>query len=99
MTLAILLALSNGSVSMAEDKARTSSIGESQKMYYVNTKPQGSNNHEVHHEDCKKINLSKANLYMQLGRFSNCTDAVSKAIQTFTDADGCYFCSRKCHVR
>lgn len=64
-------------------------------FYYVNTRPKVGQNHEVHKDGCDYMPLNKK----LLGLFSNCEDAVKKAKETYSDADGCYFCCRPCHTR
>ena len=67
------------------------------KHYYVNTNPEKGQNHEVHADGCNKMPLSKNRSY--LGYFSNCSQAVEEAKKTYSDADGCFWCSRACHIR
>ncbi|MFK5854480.1 MAG: hypothetical protein QM503_00015 [Bacteroidota bacterium] len=63
------------------------------KRYYVNTK---NYDHEVHHEDCTYLPLAANRKY--LGVFSNCAAAVIEAKKTYSNADGCYYCSNECHT-
>lgn len=67
------------------------------KFYYVNndqTKNPGSH-HEVHTEEhANELNI-KNKTY--LGYYDNCHDAVEKAKETYSDADGCAICCSLCH--
>lgn len=70
---------------------------EEMKQYYVNKKPQGNGDHEVHREDCKHLPHLDHKEY--LGLFSNCKDAVEEATKIYAQADGCFFCCKECHKR
>ena len=60
-------------------------------FYYINEQT-----HEVHKDGCSYF---PKNNPIYLGPFSNCTDAVSKAIgMGFHQANGCYYCSIECHT-
>ncbi|WP_313346891.1 hypothetical protein [Sedimentibacter sp.] len=65
--------------------------------YYVNNNPtlNPGYHHEVHTEEhANELNiLSKK----YLGFYSNCFDAVDKAKETYSDADGCKTCCSLCH--
>lgn len=65
--------------------------------YYVNNNAQpGSNDHEVHNENCYWLSLASNMKY--LGDFSNCRDAVREAKKYYNDTNGCAYCSRECHT-
>lgn len=68
-----------------------------QQRYYVNndqTKNPGLH-HEVHTEECaNKLGIKNKAF---LGYFSNCFDAVEKAKEIYSDADGCIICCFPCH--
>jgi hypothetical protein len=64
--------------------------------YYVNTNAQANGDHEVHTKSC--IYLPEAENRIYLGEFSNCHDAVKKAKEYYSKADGCYHCSEDCHT-
>lgn len=67
------------------------------KFYYVNnnqTKNPGLH-HEVHtDEHAKELKIVNKSL---LGYYDNCLDAVEKAKETYSDADGCAICCTLCH--
>lgn len=63
--------------------------------YYVNTAPFSGQNHEVHKEGCTYMPTNKKHL----GLFSSCQGAVTKAKETYPDADGCYYCCNACHTK
>jgi len=67
------------------------------QFYYVNndqTKNPGLH-HEVHTETCANNLGIKNKSY--LGYYNNCSDAVKKAKETYSDADGCKICCFPCH--
>lgn len=64
--------------------------------YYVNKNPQDNGDHEVHREDCEKLPSPANREY--LGHFDCCEDAVEKAKQIFSQSNGCFYCSEKCHT-
>ena len=63
--------------------------------YYVNTKPKSGDPHEVHRDDCEEL----PNNRRFLGAFDSCEPAVKEAKEHYSDADGCWHCSRDCHNR
>jgi hypothetical protein len=65
--------------------------------YYANKNAQSNGDHEVHDQTCYKLPLESNRKY--LGDFSNCKDAVKKAKETDSSADGCKICSPTCHNR
>ena len=67
------------------------------KKYYVNDNAQANGDHEVHHEDCIYLPLSKNRT--DLGSFSNCSDAVKKAKNYHSQVNGCKTCSKECHTQ
>lgn len=64
--------------------------------YYVNKNAQSNGDHEVHREECTFMPAPQHRAY--LGDFDNCRDAVRKAKASYTQADGCYYCSRPCNT-
>ncbi|MBU0710656.1 hypothetical protein KJ762_12475 [bacterium] len=64
--------------------------------YYVNKNAQSNGDHEVHKESCDYLPSSENRIY--LGYFSNCSEAVQKARESFDQSNGCYFCSYECHT-
>ncbi len=64
-------------------------------LYYVNNKSQPNRDHEVHKSDCSKIPSDKK----YLGNFSTCQEAVKEAKKTYSQSNGCYWCSNECHTR
>jgi hypothetical protein len=63
--------------------------------YYVNKNEQDNGEHEVHRHSCSY--LPEPENRVELGKFSNCQDAVKKAREFYEDVDGCAFCCRTCH--
>ncbi len=67
------------------------------QYYYVND-DQTKNpnwNHEVHTEEHAKELKIQHKSY--LGYFSGCAEAVKKAKEKYSDADGCATCCPSCH--
>lgn len=64
--------------------------------YLVNKNAQYNGDHEVHREDCN--HLPHPENRKDLGIFYNCHDAVKKAKEYDSDADGCYYCCNECHT-
>ncbi len=64
--------------------------------YLVNTNAQLNGDHEVHKETCDHLPDLENQKY--LGDFTNCRDAVNKAKEYDSDADGCYYCNYPCHT-
>ena len=63
--------------------------------YYVNNNAQPTGEHEVHKESCQYLPTNRTDL----GYCSDCTEAVRKARQIYSNVDGCYYCSYPCHKR
>jgi len=63
--------------------------------YYVNNNPQPNGDHEVHVRSCNYFPADA----MYLGEYDSCAPAVAKARQTYSRADGCYWCCNPCHTR
>lgn len=63
--------------------------------YYVNDSPQEDEDHEVHKEGCRRLELvvSKTNLGFHL----NCVGAVEVAKIIYSKADGCKHCCSERH--
>lgn len=64
--------------------------------YYVNTDAQPNGDHEVHRAGCTFLPGEKARIY--LGDFESCRAAVRRAEEQYRQVNGCYYCSRPCHV-
>lgn len=67
------------------------------KSYYVNTKPQPTGEHEVHTGDCIYLPNQENRIY--LGYFETCQEALTEAKKTYSNVDGCYYCSNSCHKK
>ncbi len=65
-------------------------------MYYVNKNAQNNGDHEVHESTCSYLPKTENCLY--LGNFDSCKKAVSKAKETYSQSNGCYYCSNACHT-
>lgn len=67
------------------------------EYYYVNndqTRNPGLH-HEVHTEEhANELNITNKSY---LGYYDNCNDAVVKAKEKYSDADGCAICCSICH--
>ncbi|EBY2674477.1 hypothetical protein DVF44_23155 [Salmonella enterica subsp. enterica serovar Schwarzengrund] len=67
------------------------------KHYYVNKNAQSNGDYEVHSEDCAWIPAVYNRDY--LGYFNDCVPAVEQArAKGYLKANGCYWCSYKCHT-
>lgn len=64
--------------------------------YYVNKNAQSNGDHEVHKEGCSYMPNSENKIY--LGEFSTCSAAVIAARISYTQVNGCYYCSNACHT-
>lgn len=64
--------------------------------YYVNKEAQDNGDHEVHTSGCSFLPSAENRKY--LGEFSSCEGAVREAKKNYSQADGCYYCSRDCHT-
>ena len=64
--------------------------------YYVNKNAQDNGDHEVHRTGCSYLPEPQNRQY--LGQFSNCRDAVTEAKKTYSQSNGCYYCSKECHT-
>jgi len=65
--------------------------------YYVNKNPQDNGDHEVHKLGCNWMPSAENRKY--LGEFSNCRGAVGEAKKTYSQSNGCYYCSNECHTQ
>ena len=64
--------------------------------YYVNRNTQRyTGDHEVHVETCPWMPDADDRSY--LGDFDTCRRAVQEAQKHFRQANGCYYCSIRCH--
>jgi len=64
--------------------------------YYVNKNAQTNGDHEVHKLGCSYMPIESNRKY--LGNFSNCHNAVWEAKKTYSQSNGCYYCSNECHT-
>ena len=64
--------------------------------YYVNKQAQSNGDHEVHDDGCLRLPTA-LNLFY-LGEFQACATAVAEAKKHYTKSNGCYYCSRVCHI-
>ncbi len=62
--------------------------------YWVNRNAQTNGDHEVHKQGCSYMPSDKT----YLGDFSTCRSAVTEAKKTYSQSNGCYWCSRECHT-
>ena len=65
-------------------------------QYIVNTQAQSNGDHEVHTTSCS--HLPDWAHRMDLGWHADCQSAVRRAKQTYSRADGCFYCCRPCHT-
>ena len=65
--------------------------------YYVRTVAQANGDHEVHKEGCSYIPAVENRKY--LGEFVTCRSAVTEAKKTYSQSNGCYYCSNDCHTQ
>ncbi len=64
--------------------------------YYVNNNAQANGDHEVHNQNCTYCPAVANRIY--LGEFASCGPAVTEAKKHYSQANGCYYCSRPCHT-
>jgi hypothetical protein len=64
--------------------------------YYVNKHAQANGDHEVHNLSCSFMPNEEHRLY--LGNFDSCAPAVREAKKTYSQSNGCYYCSRECNT-
>ncbi len=64
--------------------------------YYVNKNAQANGDHEVHVQGCTWMPDESNREY--LGDFITCRSAVSEAKKTYSQSNGCFYCSRDCHT-
>jgi hypothetical protein len=64
--------------------------------YYVNTNAQANGDHEVHETGCSFMPEEDNRLY--LGNFDSCFGAVREAKTYYSQANGCFYCSKPCHT-
>jgi len=67
-------------------------------QYCVNTNAQSNGDHEVHNLGANCSHLPDAVNRLALGNHNNCTTAVSKAKQTYSQSNGCAYCASACHT-
>ena len=64
--------------------------------YYVNKNAQTNGDHEVHTSTCSFLPATENRLY--LGNFTTCDEAVREAKKSYTQVNGCFYCSKACHT-
>jgi len=64
--------------------------------YYVNKKAQANGDHEVHAYGCSRLPEPENRIY--LGEFASCKGAVTEAKHTYSQSNGCFYCSNACHT-
>lgn len=62
-------------------------------IYYVNNNAQSNGDHKVHTTSCVYFPVDKK----CFGSFLNCQDAIQEAKQTYSQSNGCFWCSKKYH--
>ena len=65
--------------------------------YYVNKNAPSNGDHEVHKDGCQWIPDTPNRI--DLGKFSSCRPAVTKARKHYSQVNGCYHCSEECHTQ
>lgn len=66
--------------------------------YCVNTNSQANGDHEVHNVTSGCSYLPDAANRKALGDHSTCQSAVREAKKTYSQSNGCYYCSNSCHT-
>ena len=66
--------------------------------YCVNKNAQSNGDHEVHNISSTCAFLPDAANRLSLGNHLTCTTAVTKARQSYSKANGCYYCATACHT-
>jgi hypothetical protein len=66
-------------------------------IYYVNENAQPTGEHEVHKTGCS--HMPDASNRKNLGEHATCQSAVKEAKKTYTNVDGCFYCSNECHKK
>ncbi len=64
--------------------------------YYVNKNAQSNGDHEVHTTGCS--HMPNTENCVSLGLHDNCRTAVTKAKETYSRSNGCYYCAKPCHT-
>ena len=65
-------------------------------IFYVNKNEQNNGDHEVHTSTCSWLPEAENRFY--LGVFATCKSAVAEAMKTYSQSNGCYYCSKDCHT-
>lgn len=63
-------------------------------QYCVNNVAQPNGDHEVHQEGCTYWPSNRKDLGWHL----DCQSAVREAKSTYSQSNGCYWCSKECHT-
>lgn len=66
--------------------------------YCVNKNAQSNGDHEVHNLEAGCSFLPDASNRLALGNHANCSTAVQKAKQTYSQSNGCAYCASACHT-
>lgn len=66
--------------------------------FCVNKNTDNKGDHEVHNLDASCNYLPLPSNRLDLGIHSSCRTAVAQAKQTYSTANGCYWCARQCHT-
>lgn len=64
--------------------------------YYVNKNAQDNGDHEVHRRGCSYFPDKENARYV--GKYNSCFPAVAAAKKIYATANGCYYCSNRCHT-
>ncbi len=69
--------------------------------YYVNKNAQPNGDREIHNgsDPCRYFHEIKREHLELLGQFSNCHDALARALEIYPEANGCMYCAGACHTR
>ena len=65
-------------------------------IYNINRIAQANGDHEAHKSRCLHMPIEKNRLL--LGDFYTCFDAVRAASKIYSNTNGCYYCSERCHT-
>lgn len=65
--------------------------------YYINKNKQENGDNEIHLKTCRYF--PKKENALCLGQFENCESAKLQAKENYENADGCFYCLKKCHER
>ena len=66
--------------------------------YIVNRNAQANGDHEVHNRTAGCSYMPAPANRKDLGAHNDCRGAVRKARETYSKANGCYYCCNACHT-